>query len=193
MAALATAALIAGMAVAADLGAAAPQRRSQTAPEAFTSPLQSRTDTGALGAFIRIQIDRYTPERDRQAMTDALTHNGYPGFLAALRKAPAVGVLAIGDVTATLRWAREEPTAKGRAITLVTDAPLYFVGGGRPDAKPRAGFELAIVHLTVDDIGLGTGRMAAAARIKPDGKGGVEMEDYAAEPITLTSVARVIP
>ena len=74
----------------------------------------------------------------------------------------------------------------------MTDTPLYFVGGGRTDAKPRAGFELAILQLAVDEFGLGTGTMAAAARIKPDGQGGVVMEDYAEEPIRLTGVYRVI-
>lgn len=172
---------------------AAQRPRGQTAPEAFAAQVQSRTDTGALAATVRLQIDRYTPEQDRKVMTDALTHGGYPAFLAALRKAPPVGHLALGDVKVTLRWAREEGTPKGRAIVLVTDAPVYFVGGGRPNPKPREGFELAIVRLAVDEIGLGTGSLVAAGRVKPDGTGGVVVEDYASEPIKLTSVSRVIP
>ena len=48
------------------------------------------------------------------------------------------------------------------------------------------------MRLTVDEIGLGTGTMAAAARVKPDGSGGVVVEDYADEPIKLTFVTRVI-
>ena len=78
------------------------------------------------------------------------------------------------------------------ATTGVTDQPVYFIGGGRADAKPRQGFELAVVQLTVDDYGLGMGTMAAAARVKPDGSGGVVLEDYADDPIRLTSVYRVI-
>ena len=49
------------------------------------------------------------------------------------------------------------------------------------------------MRLTVDEIGLGSGTMAAAARVKPDGAGGVVVEDYATETIKLTSVSRVIP
>jgi hypothetical protein len=154
--------------------------------------MQARTDVGAAAASIRMQIDRYTPEDDRKVMTDALRHGGYPGFLAALRKAKVVGNVTIGDLQVPLRWAREEETPKGRAITLVTDAPLYFIGGGRADAKPREGFEVAILQLAVDEFGLGTGTMAAAARIKPDGQGGVVMEDYAQEPTRLTGVYRII-
>jgi hypothetical protein len=186
---LACAAIVIALATAVDGGQ---RRRTQTAPETFSSPMQARTEIAASAATIRIHIDRYTPEADRTAMTDALRHAGYPGFLAALRKAPAVGYLEIGELKVPLRWAREVATPKGRAISLATDTPVYFIGGGRPDAKPRTGFELAIVQLAIDDVGLGTGTMAAAARVKPDGEGGVVIEDYADEPIRLTSVYRVI-
>ena len=171
---------------------AAQQSRAYTAPETFTSPMQARTSAGASAATIRIRIDRYSSAAELKAMTDGLTYGGYPGFVQALRKAPAVGYVEIGDVKVALRWAREQPTPKGRAISLVTERPVYFLGGGREDAKPRAGFELAVVQLTVDEFGLGSGTMAAAAKVKKDGEGGVLIEDYAEEPIKLTFVSRVI-
>jgi hypothetical protein len=171
---------------------AAQNRRAQTAPEAFTSAVQAKTAVAASATYIRIQIDRYTSEEDRKTMTEALTHGGYPAFVQALRKAPAVGHIEIGDKKFTLRWAREQPTPKGRTISLATDAPVYFVGGGQADAKPREGFQLAVVNLTVDEFGLGTGTMAAAARVKLDGQGGVLIEDYAEQPLKLTYVHRVV-
>jgi hypothetical protein len=165
--------------------------RPLTAPEAFTSQIEARTAVSGAATYIRIQIDRYTADHDRTAMEDALTHGGYPSFLIALRKAPAVGHVELGGEKFTVRWAREKPTPKGgRAITVVTDAPVYFVGGGRTDAKPRTGFELAVVELAVDEFGIGLGKMAAAARVKPDGSGGVVLEDYAEQPIKLTLVRR---
>ena len=172
---------------------AAQHTRTQTAPETFRAQVQSRSATGALAATIRLQIDRYTPEADRKAMTEAIAHGGYAAFLQALRKAPAVGFVQIEDVQVPVRWAREQKTPQGRDISLVTDAPVYFVGGGAANPKSREGFELAVVRLMVDEIGLGTGTMAAAARVKPDGSGGVVVEDYATETIKLTSVSRVIP
>jgi hypothetical protein len=168
------------------------QRRGYTAPETFTSPLQARSATGASAATIRIRIDRYSYEAELKSMTDGLTHGGYPGFVLALRKAPAVGYVEIGDVKVPLRWAREQVTPKGRTISLVTERPVYFIGGGRPTSKPREGFELAVVQLAVDEFGLGSGTMAAAAKVKKDGEGGVLIEDYAEEPIKLTFVSRVI-
>jgi hypothetical protein len=179
-------------AASASMSDAAQRRRSQTAPETFTSPMQARTEVGAAGSMVKIQIDRYTPEAERLKITDGMKFGGYPGFLAALRQAPAVGYVAIGDHQVPLRWAREQETPKGRAISLVTESPVFFVGGGAPNAKPRAGFEVAVIQLAVDDVGLGTGTMAAAAKVKPDGQGGVTLEDYAENPIKLTSVYRVI-
>jgi hypothetical protein len=171
---------------------AAQQRRAYTAPETFTSPLQARTATGASAATIRIQIERYSSAAELKSMTDGLTYGGYPGFVQALRKTPAVGHVEIGDVKVALRWAREQSTPKGRAISLVTERPVYFIGGGKAEAKPRAGFELAVIQLSVDEFGLGSGTMAAAAKVKKDGESGVLIEDYAEEPIKLTFVSRVI-
>jgi hypothetical protein len=167
--------------------------RKQTAPETFNSSVQARTEIAASATTMRIQIDTYTKQQDADVMSSALAHGGYSGFLQALRQASAAGHLVLGPQTFTIRWARQEPTAKGgRAITLVTDAPIYFIGGGRTDAKPRAGFELAVVRLAVDDFGLGTGTMAAAAKVRPNGDGGVIVDDYADEPIKLTFVHRVV-
>lgn len=172
-------------------GAVAQAGRPLTAPETFTSQVQARSGFGTGSASnIRIIVDRYTAGDDRKAMTDALRHGGYPGFVNALRKAPAVGRVELGDESFIIRWAREEATAKGRVITIVTDTPVYFVGGGRVGAKPREGFELAVIRLTVDDFGTGTGTMAAAARVKADREGDVSVEDYADEPVKLTFVRR---
>jgi hypothetical protein len=185
--------LAAAVAIATAPNVSATQKpRAQTAPEAFTSAVQAKTADAAAATYIRIQIDRYTPDDDRKRMTDALTHGGYPAFVEALRKAPVVGHLEIGSSKFPLRWAREQATPKGRSISLATDAPVHFVGGGNVNAKPREGFQLAVVQLSVDEFGLGTGTMAAAARVKPDGQGGVLIEDYAEQPIKLTYVHRVV-
>jgi hypothetical protein len=171
----------------------AAQRDGPSAPEAFNCQLQARTSAAGAATTLRIQLDRYTPDRDRQIVTDAMTYGGYPGFLKAVREAPVVGHLEFGGRKFPLRWARQQPAGKGRAITVVTDHPVYFVGGGSVDAKPREGFEVAVVQFTVDEVGMGSGTMAAAARIKSDGKGGVLLEDYAEQPIKLTFVRREIP
>ena len=112
--------------------------------------------------------------------------------MLALRRAPIVGHLEVGNKTFAIRWARQKPNDKGRVISLVVDSPVYFVGGGVPGAKSREGFDTAVVQLTMDTSGLGEGRVAAAAKVKPGGETGVEIEAYDAEPVKLTSVKRQI-
>ena len=140
-----------------------------------------------------MKIDSYSSDADRDAVALALKQGGYPAFLEALRKAPVVGTVSIAGETFSIRWARQQPLANGRTITLVTDKPVYFVGGGSTTAKPREGYEVAVLQFRLDDSGIGySGTMAAAARVKPGGDTGVQIDDYAEKPIQLQSVRRAI-
>ena len=100
------------------------QRGALTAPESFTCQAQARTSAAGTATNFRIQIKRYVADVDRKAMTDALTHGGYPGFVTALRQAPAIGQIELGGKSFSIRWAREQKQAKGRSITIVTDTPM---------------------------------------------------------------------
>jgi hypothetical protein len=73
---------------------------------------------------------------------------------------------------------------------VVTDTPIFFLGGDAPEPKPRAGFDVAVLRMEVDEIGLGSGVMAAAARVRPAPHGGVQIDDYGEEPIRLATVRR---
>src|SRR6185295_7016514 len=128
---------------------------------------------------IQVHIERYTPDFDRTAVENGLKFNGYSGFLTALRKAPDVGYVDLNGQKTLIRWARETPSGAGRTIVVVTEKPVFFISGGRSNAKPRAGYEVALVQLQVDAKGSGTGTMAAAARIKAGGETGVQVDDYA--------------
>jgi len=167
------------------------QAQRRGAPESFTANLQAAGATGGAGAAtIQIDVQKYSTDADRTAVESALKSGGYPAFLAALKKAPAVGTVVFGEQKWNIRWARELTTPKGRSIVVVTDQPVFFVGGGRVDAKPRAGFDVAVIQMSVDDVGLGNGSMAAAANVKAGGESGVEINDYADKPIKLVSVVR---
>jgi hypothetical protein len=97
----------------------------------------------------------------------------------------------VGGDTFEVRWAREERSGENRrTITVVTDKPMLFVGGGNVNAKPREGYDLAVMQFDMDDSGVGNGTMAAAAKIKPGGPNGFELDDYADQPIKLVSISR---
>ena len=185
--------LLAFIGIAATLVAVAPLRAqsgSAGAPETFGAKAQASTKSGAsVTAPILFHVERYTPDFDRGVVQEALRVGGYPGFLPALRKAPDVGYAELASRRVTIRWARETADATGRTIVLITDKPVAFLGG-QAEGKSRAGYEVAVIQLKVDGKGNGTGTMAAAARVKPGGATGVQIDDYAEVPITLAMVAR---
>jgi hypothetical protein len=171
--------------------AAVPQ--TPPAPEAFDIVASVAAKTGAAGAVtipMIVQIDRYTPEHELTKMTDGLKYNGYPGFLKALREAPAVGSIEAAGEKFQIRWVRSVPSATGRTISIVTDTPVFFVGAGKKGAKSTAGYECAVMQLMLDKAGKGTGTMAAAARVKPGGETGVRIDNYAETPMKLTATPR---
>ena len=189
LAALTAAALLAS--VPASIGAA-PQSKKKTGPETFNGKARVATGTAVGDVTFTVQIDQYTPEKDLKAMEQALQSGGSEAFVQALRKAPVAGHFKAGEKTFTIRWARQRETPKGRVISIVTDAPVYFVGAGLPDAKPRAGFDVAVGLLNMDSSGVGEGTMALAAKVKPAADNGVEIQDYATEPVKLVSIMKVI-
>jgi hypothetical protein len=162
----------------------------QAGPETFDLVATASAGANAKGSItvpMTAQIDDYTPEHERTKMTDALKYTGYPGFLNALRDAPKAGTLDVAGDKFDIRWARQVPTSTGRTISIVTDKPVAFIGSGKAGAKPTAGYEVAVIQLTLDATGHGTGTMAAAARVKPGGDAGVRIDSYADRPVKLTA------
>jgi hypothetical protein len=69
---------------------------------------------------------------------------------------------------------RERIDAGVRTLILVTDKPIYFVGGGRADvsAATRKGF-VAVLEIEIDAKGAGKVDGGRRARVRPNGDGGV--------------------
>jgi hypothetical protein len=166
-------------------------------PEEFSINAGTAGQGGALASQFVIAIDRYTTEKERDVLATALKQGGYPAFLPALRTSPIIGRLKAGSQQFDIRYAYQRAatttaTGGGRTIVIVTDKPVYFVGGGAVDAKERKGYEVAVAQFDVDDVGLGQGTMAMAARVKPGGPGGVEIDDYAEKPVELKTVRKLL-
>jgi hypothetical protein len=163
----------------------------QTAPETLSANALVLGQDASSTAMVTIRIEHYISEGDRTKILDGLKFGGYPGFLPVFRKAPEIGSVEMNGRKVVARWAHQVPTANGgRTISVVTDGPLFFVGGGGVDSKPRAGFDLAILLFDVNSTGVGTGTMAAAARVRPGGPTGVQIDDYSEKPVKLVTVQR---
>ena len=162
-----------------------------TLPENFTASAQVAGPAGTISATVKVRIDRYIVDYAEDAIRNGLKHGGYSGFLTALRSAPAVGSVTVGEQSFTLRWATQEAIPNGRRIVVITDKPIAFIGGAAAaGSKPRAGYEVALIRFEVDKQGQGQGEMAAAARVRPGGDTGVQIDDYAETMIKLTKVTK---
>lgn len=170
----------------------AQSKKLKDGPEVFNARASATTESGRGDVYVTIRVDRYTPEKNIAVMEKALKEGGTESFLTELRRAPVAGRLEIGTRSFGIRWARQRATDKGRAITFAVDSPVYFVGGGVPGAKDRTGFNVAVVQITIDDAGVGEGTMAPAAKVKPGGPTGVEVESYSESPVKLHSVMKLI-
>jgi len=166
------------------------QSWKQTAPESFRANGQITSAAGGAASGIDIRIERYTTDAEHAAMVAALKAGGNEGFIAELKKAPAIGAVKIGPRSVAVRWARAQPQSDSRRIVVVTGEPVFFAGAGAVDAKPTAGYDIAVLEFTVDSVGLGNGTMAPAARVKPGGPAGVDVEDYSGKRVTLVTVSR---
>lgn len=170
------------------LGAQAPKN---TAPESFRANGQILGAAGGVASAMTIRIDKYTSDADHTALAGTLKSGGHTAFVAALKKAPAIGTLTIGNRSFTIRWARTQAVGSDhRRVAAVTDEPVFFAGAGAVDAKSTAGFDLGVVEFTIDAVGLGKGTMAPAAKVKAGGDTGVEIEDYSGKRIELVTVTR---
>ena len=168
---------------------ASPQ--GQAATEGFTATAAVKgAGGGAASAPVTITIDRKMSEREASTLTAAFKAGG----AAALRKA-LVGIAPTGSVkigagsAAPTRFTIERPTSNGRLLTILTDQPLAFVGAGQPGAKPKEGYDFAVIDIEVDAKGNGSGTLAPAARIKLN-QGAFVVEDYGAEVVRLTAVKK---
>ncbi len=169
--------------------AGAAQSTRATAPESFRANGQILGAAGGAASAIEIKVDKYTSDADHEAMLQALK-GGHDAIVAALKKAPKIGSVTIGARSADIKWARERPQGSGRRVAIVTDAPMYFGGGGAVDAKPTAGYDFAFVDFNVDSVGLGKGTMAPAAKVKAGGPNGFQVDDYSGQRIELVTVSR---
>lgn len=167
--------------------------QAQTGPETFTATATVKTGGGATAtAPVRIVIERVMPQAEADKYAAAFRKGG----AAELRKA-LTGVKPIGSVTVgtqpsvPTRITFERRTDKGRLITIVTDAPILFLGAGAPGAKPKEGYDFAVIDIEVSDQGRGSGVMSPAAKIGLKDTAFV-VSDYSIELVQLKDVTKVV-
>jgi hypothetical protein len=167
--------------------------QAQAGAESFTATATVKTAGGVEAAApVTITIDRKMPEAEADTLLAAFKSGGAAALRKALVGVPPTGSVQLADGAPTpARITIELPTDKGRLISVVTDTPLLFLGAGVPGAKPRDGYDFAVIDIEVDAVGAGSGTLAPAAKVTVNGSAFV-VEDYdAPELIRLAAVQKV--
>ena len=166
--------------------------QAQAGAETFTATATVKTAGGAEAtAPVTITIDRKMPQAEADKLLAAFKSGGAAGLRKALAGVPPTGSVQLADGARTpARITIELPTEKGRLISIVTDKPLLFLGAGVPGAKPKDGYDFAVVDLEVDASGAGSGTLAPAAKVTVKGSAFV-VEDYASDLVRLAGVKKV--
>ncbi len=172
----------------------APAAFAQGTPEVYNATASLKTAAGAaMTAPVVISISHWTTDGDRDKVRAALKAGGTSAVQKQLAAMADAGFLQVGQVKTPLRFARVLPVAGGKVVTVATSQPVFYVGAGMPGSKPieKAGYDLAVVIFQVDAAGKGdTGDFAPAAKVKFDDQGAFVVEDYGAEAVRLTGIAK---
>jgi hypothetical protein len=157
--------------------------------ETFTATASLKTAAGAeMTAPVTIVVTRLTTDAERAKVVDALKKSATPGVVKALKTMGDIGYIEVGARRTPVKYAYVRPMSGARLVTVIAPTPIAYLGAGLPDAKPKAGFDLALAILDVPDSGAGTGELATAATIKLNDSGAVQVGDYGAEAVRLTKV-----
>jgi hypothetical protein len=173
------------------LAAAVSSVSAQVGSETFTATAAVKTaGSAAASAPVTITVTRKMPQSEIDQLLAAFKSGGAAGLRKALVGVPPTGSVQLGAGKPTpTRMTLERTTDKGRLLTIVTETPILFLGAGVAGAKPKEGYDFAVIDLEVDAKGSGSGTLAPAAKVTVKDSA-VVVEDYASELVKLTGVAR---
>jgi hypothetical protein len=186
--------LIVCAALSASLAAArSDQAASNQAPERFTAFAIDPNNPGPAGtANVDITITRWTPDAERERLTNILLEQGAAKMLAALKALPRLGsIRTTGTIGWELRYARRtELPDGGLRIELITDRPIGTFEAA--DQSRSLEYPFTTIDIRLNAKGEGEGKLYVATRIAADkGTKVIVMENYSIAPVQLTAVKRL--
>jgi hypothetical protein len=139
-------------------------------------------------ATVDIVIDRWSTDAERDRLRAALREGGADGLLRALQKVKQVGHISSGgSLGYPLRFARQIVSPSGgRRILIGTDRNISFLE--LRDQPRTVNYPFMVIDIRLDQSGKGEGKLMPLAKITEDRDHIVEIENYASEPVRLTSV-----
>ena len=178
---------IAGICASATLGMAIVL--AQTAPETFNATASVKRGGASASAPLAVTVTRYASAAERDAVMAAVREGGTAAARKVLAAMSDAGVIRLGERSTPIKFAAQRPIGSGRLVTVVTAEPILFLGAALPEAKARAGYEVAVAMLQVGDHD-GTGELVPAAKVGMDENGALLIDDYGATVVWLNGLAR---
>jgi len=159
--------------------------------ETYTATASIKTAGGAAAtAPVTIVVERKMPQADVDKFLAAFKSGGAAALHKALAGVPATGSVQVaGGAKTPTRLTLERATDKGRLLTIVVDTPILQIGAGAPGAKPKEGYDFAIIDLELPPSGPGTGTFAPAAKVTVK-QGVFVVDDYSGEILKLANVTK---
>lgn len=142
-------------------------------------------------ATVDIDIDRWSTDGERQRLFDVLREQGPDSLLTTLQDLPRVGSIRTPNAIGyPLHFAQRMPDGDGgERVVLATDRYISFWEAAN---RPRTiGYPFTIIDMRIGSDGQGQGKMSLATKVSLsiDGKT-IELENFATQPVRLTSVRR---
>jgi len=162
---------------------------AQGAGETFTATATVNSPAKKASVPVTIHIDHYMADADRDKVIAALKTNDSAATARAVASLPDIGYISLAEKKTPIKYAYARPTGGGRLVTVVTAKPIFFVGGSKPGAKPKKGFDLALALLVLDGQDTGDGELAPAVKVKLD-NGAVVTDEYGSEVVRLVKIAK---
>jgi len=158
--------------------------------ESFTAMASAKVDANSKDAVqvdVRIDIDRWASDAERGSVMKAVKTGGTPALHKLLSAMPDTGTIEVGLKKVAIKYAFAHPTGGGRIVTIVTADPIHHLGGSLPDAKPKAGYDVAVALLILEGAG-GHGELAPAAKVKTNADGAIVIDDYGSAKVWLKDI-----
>jgi len=167
------------------LFAVAPLSRALAA-ETITATAKTKTRGGTeTTAPVKITIDRFSTDAEREAVLAALKSKGTEGVRTLLSTRSQIGSIQVGSQQTPLKYIFARTTAAGRLITAVAGSPITAGGGA---AAPK-GFDLGLVIVEVAASG-GHGELLPATKVKLDDQGAIVTDGHSDEVVQLTNIGK---
>ena len=168
-------------------------RQAGGVAERFTAVALNMGDFGpAQAGSVEIVTTRWSTVAERDTLMAVLMDKGPEALLDALRGTRRVGYIRTpNSLGYDLHFAQQVPSEDGgRRVIVATDRPISFWEAAN---QPRSiDYPFTLIELRLNRDGEGEGKMSIATKITANKEFNlIEFEDYAAQPVRLTSVRSV--